>query len=75
MSFSQNQLVLFYTQTDFADLPSTSMFFSGSLFPLATPSSIDDHMFSSVSPLACSLSLWVFGGLGRGLGLCFAFMF
>jgi hypothetical protein len=35
-----------------ADLPKTSMFFSGKRFPMATLSSIDDHMsFFALSPL------------------------
>lgn len=41
------------------DLPKTNMFFSGNRFPLATPSSIDDHMsFLTLSPIfGGSLSL------------------
>jgi len=32
-------------------------FFSGSFFPLATLSNIDDHMFFPGSPLLCRFSL------------------
>lgn len=39
------------------DQPSTMIFFSGSFFPLATLSSMDDHKFFSWSPSFCGLSL------------------
>lgn len=40
------------------DLPRTTIFFSGSRFPLATPSSIEDHMsFLASSLLGLSWSL------------------
>ena len=54
-----------------ADRPRTKMFFSGNFFPLATLSSIDDHIFCSASPLLRGRSfLLISEVLGRPLAFC-----